>query len=269
MPEQTLSNIFRHVKTFFQPGYQYHGEVLVLLDGKVLPREIANGILNSVAKGRELPEKHSLRYVVWDMVQLPVIRGEQSCKKPYTERYADLKEFHQSGYVQLVKTKIVHSLPEAFEAYAEALKAGQEGIMLKSGDLMWKDHKTTKGCKLKLEVDVDLEITGFTEGKGKNANTFGAISMQTSDGLLKVDVSGMSDDMRLYIHLNRDKLLGTIATVKGNDVTKTTPASIFLPRLVELRADKVTADSYQMVVDAFESAKQCERSEVNAKMGVK
>ena len=40
-----------------------------------------------------------------------------------------------------------------------------------------------------------------------------------------------------------------------------------MPRLVELRGDKVTADTYQMVVEQFESAKQCERSEVNVKMG--
>lgn len=128
--------------------------------------------------------------------------------------------------------------------------------MLKCPSLMWKDHKTTKGCKLKLAVDVDLEITGFTEGRGKNASTFGAISMQTCDGLLKVDVSGMSDETRLYVHMNRDKLLGTIATVCANDVTKIEPASLSLPRLVEFRKDKTIADSLQQVIEQFDNAKQ-------------
>lgn len=255
MPEDYFANIFNHIKANFESGYQYHGEVLVLCDGEVLPREIGNGIANSIQKGGVLPEGDSLKFVVWDMVKLEVIQGNETCCQPYKERFTNLSVFTYNDSVSLVKTIVVHSLQDAFKVYQKALARGEEGVMLKSSDLMWKDHKTTKGCKIKLEVDVDLEIIGFTEGRGKNASTFGSISMQTRDGLLKVDVSGMSDELRLYVHLNRDKLLGTIATVCANDVTKTEPASLFLPKLVELRSDKVVADSLEEVVEQFENAK--------------
>ena len=255
MPEEPFAEIFNHIKTFLAPGYQYHGEVLVLKDGEVLPREIGNGIANSLLKGGSLPEGHTLQYVIWDMVELDVISGKNHCTVPYNLRFANLETYHYNDAVRLVKTIVIHSLKDAFKVYQKALASGQEGVMLKSSDLFWKDHKTTKGVKLKLEVDVDLEIVGYTEGKGKNASTFGSISMQTRDGLLKVDVSGMTDDLRLYVHLNRDKLLGTIATVCSNDVTKTEPASLFLPRLVELRTDKTVADSFEEVVAQFENAK--------------
>lgn len=255
MPEDCFADIFNHIKANFESGYQYHGEVLVLCNGEVLPREIGNGIANSIQKGGVLPEGHSLKFVVWDMVKLDAIQGNETCKHPYKERFTKLSNFAYNDSVSLVKTIVVHSLQDAFKVYQKALARGEEGVMLKSSDLMWKDHKTIKGCKLKLEVDVDLEIVGFTEGRGKNASTFGSISMQTRDGCLKVDVSGMSDDLRLYIHLNRDKLLGTIATVCANDVTKTEPASLFLPRLVELRSDKLVADSLEEVVEQFENAK--------------
>lgn len=255
MPQDCFADIFNHIKANFESGHQYHGEVLVLCNGEVLPREIGNGIANSIQKGGILPEGHSLKFVVWDMVKLEVIQGNEPCKHPYKERFATLSNFTYNDSVSLVKTIVVHSLQDAFKVYQKALARGEEGVMLKSSDLMWKDHKTTKGCKLKLEVDVDLEIVGFTEGRGKNASTFGSISMQTRDGLLKVDVSGMSDDLRLYVHLNRDKLLGTIATVCANDVTKTEPASLFLPRLVELRSDKAVADSFEEVIAQFENAK--------------
>lgn len=253
-PTEGFSKIFKHIKDNFLPGFQYHGEVLFLFEGKYLPREEGNGIVNHMSHGGDMPDGHEMVYIIWDMVPLDVIAGKKK-SLTYKERFELLRAAEFSDNVQLVKTSLVFSIQEAFRLYSVALANGEEGVMLKSSDLPWKNHKTTKGAKLKLAVDVDLEIIGFTQGKGKHVNTFGAISMQTRDGLLKTDVSGMSDDLRLWIHNNRDVVLGTIATIRGNDVTDSTPASIFLPVLAELRSDKKIADSLQDVIDQFENAK--------------
>lgn len=256
LPESPFADIFAHFKTFTRPGYQYHGEVLVIQDGKILPREIGNGITNSISKGGELPSDMKLKYVIWDMVKLSVINGDEGCSSNYKSRFAELQMIKQNDVVSLVESTIVNSLADAFKVYAKALASGQEGVMLKSSTLMWKDHTTKLGAKLKLEVDVDLVIKGFTAGKGKFVDLFGAVRCESSDGLLKVDVSGFSEEMRNYIDKNRANLLDTIMTVKGNEVMKGSPASIFLPRFAELRSDKKKADTYQQVLDQFENAKQ-------------
>jgi DNA ligase-1 len=254
-PEKFFSDIFKHIKTFFPAGYQYHGEVLVDHNGKYLPREEGNGITNSIAKGGELPSGMKLVYVIWDAVPISHIDSGVSNTR-YSVRFSLMNSLHYSDVVKLAKTKVVNSMKGAFVVYNEALAAGEEGIMLKSGDLPWKDHTTSLGAKLKLSVDVDLKIVGFTEGNGKYADLFGAVMCETSDGLLKVNVSGFKEDVRKQIHATRAALLGTIMTVTGNEVMLGTPASIFLPRFAELRADKKTADTLQQVIDQFENAKQ-------------
>ena len=207
-----------------------------------------------------LEEGYTPVYYVWDMVELAVIQGEKLCTTEYEQRFEKLSEIvKDTTNVVLVKSKRVHSIEGVYELYAKALAARQEGVMVKRPSLLWKNGTTADGAKLKLEVDVDLRIKGFTKGNGKFASTFGAIEMESSCGALQTDVSGMSDELRLYIQLNRDNLLGTIGTVRANDITKSTPAALFHGRLIELRTDKTLADSLEEIIDQFE----------NAKMGVK
>ena len=255
LPSEYLSDIFATIKSFYATDMQYHGEILVKRDGKILPREIANGIVNSISKNGAMADGCSLMYVIWDMVSLKDIEAGISHTK-YGDRFAKLSSFKQDGHVKLVESTLVHSKEEAFAVYSKSLSEGKEGVMLKCYDLPWKDHKSTRGCKLKLEVDVDLEIIGFTEGKGKRSNTFGAITCKSSDRLLSADVSGFDDETLLYAHVNRDKLIGTIMTVKANEVMKGSPASLFLPRWSEFRQDKTKADTYQEILDQFENAKK-------------
>lgn len=256
LPEKYLNSIYGELNSNFPYGYQYQGEILVIGEDGFLPREVSNGLMNSICKGGELPSGVYLYFIIWDMIPLEVIEGSVDCKQTYRSRFIGLASLIRDwGSISIVKTKRVHSLEEAFKVYQQALAGGEEGIMLKDHSLLWKDHKTTKGVKLKLEVTVDLEIIGFTTGKGKNANTFGAVSCQSREGLLKVDVSGFSDEMRLYTNLHREELLGTIMSVSGNDLTKIEPASIFLPRFKELRTDKTVADSLEEIQAQFELAK--------------
>ena len=257
-PLDQFSELFRQAVTFFAYGYQYHGELIVLdSDDNVLPREIGNGMLNSVLKGGVIPKGHYVKFIAWDMVDLDVIEGNAKCDNPYHQRLSHLSSLRQSDSFEVSKTRIIYSLDEAYQHYQELLAEGQEGSIIKNPNMLWRDGTSKEQLKLKLEFEVDLKITGFTQGNGKNANTFGSISMESSDGLLKVDVSGMSDDLRMYAHLHRDELLGTIATVKANDITKSSPASLYLPRLVDFRSfEKSEADSFERIVEQRENAKR-------------
>ena len=194
-----------------------------------------------------------------DMVELDVVEGHKKCSTPYRERYTRLCKVPYTDCFAVGETRIIHNLDEAYQHYRELLEQGQEGSIIKNPNMLWRDGTSKEQLKLKLEFEVDLKITGFTQGNGKNANTFGSISMESSDGLLKVDVSGMSDDLRMYAHLHRDELLDTIATVKANDITKSSPASLYLPRLSEFRLDKTEADSFDQIVEQREAAKRGEK----------
>jgi len=87
---------------------------------------------------------------------------------------------------------------------------------------------------------------------------FGSITCRTSDQLLEVNVSGFSDELRNDIFNRKDELYGTIMAVRSNNIMPPTTSnglySLFLPRFVEFRKDKTTADSLQQVKDQFDSA---------------
>lgn len=255
-PEE-FSELISHAETYFERDYQYHGELLVVNSvGDILPREVGNGLLNSVLKGGSLPDGYFAKFVAWDMVDLAVIEGNAKSTKPYVDRFKQLCSIPKSESFDTVETKRIFSLEQAFEHYRDALSRGLEGTIIKNKDALWRDGTSREQLKLKLEVDVDLEIIGFTQGNGKNTDTFGSVETATRDRLLKVDVSGFTDEMRLYIHLHRDELLGTIMTVRGNEIMYGDTSSIFLPRFCELRTDKTVSDSFAEVVEQFENAKK-------------
>lgn len=260
-PVGSFENICDNIKAGFIKGFQYHGELLVEKSGTLLPREIGNGILNSVLQGGQFEDNVYPVYHCWDTIPLDIVAPKCKYNVPYSERYKSLKEQCETiknAYVQLVETRIVYSMEEALEHYKEVLAKGLEGTILKFPEAIWKDGTSKEMIKLKLEVDVDLNMVGFIEGNGKNADTFGSIICESSDGLLSVNVSGFTDDMRKMIWDNRDDMMGKIITVKSNNIMKPSENnenhSLFLPRFVEIRNDKDYADGLESIFEQFESA---------------
>ena len=250
----------------FLPGTQSHGELLVFENGRELPRQIGNGMLNSIAQGGSFDEGLTPVYVVWDQIHLESAVPKGSCNTPYSNRLESITKqikAANSPFLKLVDLKLVYSMDEAVAHYIELLSQGYEGTILKEPSAIWKDGTSKLQVKLKFETEIDLMIIGFNPGNGKNAGLFGSILATTSDGLLEVGVSGFKDlkqsgiMTRSEIWDKRDELVGTIMTVTSNSLMKPTvdggKYSIFLPRFKEFRRDKTEADSLQKVIDQFES----------------
>ena len=261
MPSEPFTALHEEIKKFFPTNTQTHGELLVMKNNSVLPREIGNGILTSVLKGGSFESDETPVLLVWDQIAF----GADSDSRPYVDRYVALRDqVQKSTLCAMIETRVVHTLDEAYAHYSEMLALGMEGTILKNPEGMWKDGTSKDQVKLKLEVDVDLLITGFTAGKGKNEITFGSITCQSSDGQLVVNVSGFKDKKerglltRQEISDKKDQFIGTIMTVRANAVmppTKSNPLySLFLPRFTEFRSDKTEADSLQQVIDQFDNA---------------
>jgi DNA ligase-1 len=258
IPLDTIDYLEKKIKEQLQPGTQTHGEMLVSREGKILAREVGNGVINSIIKGGSSLESDDHVFVrVWDQIPIKSAVTKGKWKEPYSRRLAALEKQVDFHVIQLVDTRIVHSLEEANRHYSEMIERGFEGTIIKNPHAIWKDTTSKDQIKLKLEVEVDLRVTGFTEGKGKNADLFGAMVAETSDGLLEVGVSGLDDDTRAKIHRERKDWADSIITVRANSImygNEKRKHSLFLPRFIERRDDKSEADSFQRVVDQFAAA---------------
>ena len=230
-------------------GLQYHGELLVLRDGQVLPREIGNGVLNSVLSGGNFASNERPIYMIWDAIPLQSVVTKGKYEVAYIKRLAAINrmlKLKAGEYVAMIDTRVYHSLSDAYGHYRELLLKGKEGTIIKNPHAIWKDGTSKEQVKLKLEFEVELEVVGFEAGNGKNADTFGALQCQSSCGQLKVNVSGFTDAKRLEIHENRDDWTGGVITVRANSIMRPSESSefhsLFLPRFIERRLDKTTAD---------------------------
>lgn len=257
IPNDKLQNLIT-AAVGFTKNTRTNGELMVEENGKILPREIGNGILNSIAKGGDFknPNQKAV-YIVWDHIPLDHALQSIDYVVPYVERLDDLERLINPGDIRLIETKIVNSYAEALEHYQEMLARGLEGTVIKTKTGTWKDGTSKDQVKMKLEADVDLEIIALNPGNGKNADTFGSVLCMTSDKKLEVNVSGFSDEKRLEIFNNWNTIKGKIMVVKSNCMMKPTGKSetwsLFLPRFVEIRDDKTVADTLQQVKDQFES----------------
>jgi len=258
-PTEQFGHLLKEIAETLLPNTQSHGEFLIKRDGKVLPREIGNGILNSVLKGGTFDAGDIPTISIWDQIPLSEVKTKGKYNAPYTTRYHSLEtQLTNSKLLNLIDTRIVHSIDEAYTHYREMLSKGKEGTILKNPTAIWKDSTSKEQVKLKLEITVDLEVVAFLVGNGKNSNTFGSILCKTSDELLEVAVSGYTDKQRLALWNDKDNIIGKIMAVKSNAIM--TPSgngkhSLFLPRCVECpRLDKNIADSLEDVKSQFESA---------------
>lgn len=274
-PIEPFSKLVEAVKASITAGTQCHGELLVVKRGVIQPREIGNGILNSVLSGGEFEADESPLYLVWDQIPLSAVKPKGTFAMPYFERLFNLKEQLNSnanlltvdseqkyGSIALIETRMCHTLADAYAHYRLLLGKGREGTIIKNPHAVWKDGTSKEQVKLKLEVDVDLQVVSIVPGKegGKNEGRAGSMTCRTSCGQLVTDVTVKNDAMRDRIDSNPTDWIDRIIVVRANSIMPPSDSnashSLFLPRMVETdyRTDKTVPDSLQRVRDQFDSA---------------
>lgn len=242
------------------------GELLVYADeyskSALLDRKTGNGILNSVLKSGDTGLDHlQFHMTVWDFLTPEEFKAGKS-ENDYTSRLMKLEEIFMDNDIKNaneIETCAVTSLDEAYEIYSNHTMDGKEGAVLKTTSFLWKDG-TSKDCvKLKIEFEIDLEITGVVEGSGKATGMMGALQLKSSCGKLVTDVgTGFDDLTRKQFWQGRDDLIGMIVAVKANDIISKRDRdtkSLFLPVFLECRVDKKIADSLEQCVKILASAK--------------
>ena len=161
--------------------------------------------------------------------------------------------------IRPIEFKIVENIQEALKYTSEIMLAGFEGTILKNFDAPFRDGTSPDQLKLKLEIEADVRITGFTPGTGKNSEYFGAITFENDEGTVRgqVGVSSMPVKLRDWIHENRDSMIGKIMEVQFNDLTRASTSETWAfshPRFIELRTDKDEADTLEKILNTREMA---------------
>lgn len=192
----------------------------------------------------------SIRYTVWDIITVDEYYDNVS-KVKYNKRLEllnNLLDEYKPTMVTLIESIEVNTKDEAIQHFKQKLLEGQEGTILKSQKGIWKDGKPKWQCKMKLEIDLDLKIVGFNYGTvgSKNENLISSLTVQTSDGLLETRPAGINEEQMHYITNNKEKLIGSIVTVKCSGLSNDREGnnSLLHPVFIDFRDDKTEADSF-------------------------
>lgn len=230
------------------------GELVVVeSNGSVMPRKKGNGLLNRAIKGTITNDiSDQVRFRVWDLIDSKSFKIGYDVM-PYRLRLSMLKgyvDLQPSKYYEVIEGKEVSNIDQAREYFAEALAKGEEGIMLKDMESSWEDKRSKYVLKFKSELECEVEVIGWNPGTPgtKNEHKMGSLICASSDRKVEVSISGFSDELRDEITNNIDDWIGNIISVRYNERISSKEKgredkdSLFLPRFLEQRNDKDTAD---------------------------
>lgn len=248
--EVTVHNRFDFLAKY--EGYVIDGEILsVGKDGKFRDRKTSNGIYNKAVRGTiSKEEAATLHFVVWDMIPLADFRKGKS-NIPYRDRFANVTEVvadssaKNKEAISLVASKEIDTIDEAMDFYADRLREGEEGAMLKLLDAPWEDRRSKAVLKLKEIKDATLLCVGV-KPHSKNPNLIGSLECITSCGLLEVSIgTGLSGEDR---ERDPEYFLDKLIDMKYNQLIlgrDSTIYSMFLPVYRSIREDVAEADTLE------------------------
>lgn len=152
------------------------------------------------------------------LIDIRAIHGKSLINEPHRLRRAILrwvyakyiKPLDPHGYIRLTEE---FTLQDPRQVFNKIVTSGGEGIIIKREDALYIPGKkpANNWIKGKKKITHDVFMLGLNEGTGKNENLFGSIRFgHMVDGKV-VECgncsSGLSDDMRLHIYNNADKMI--------------------------------------------------------------
>lgn len=271
-----LSEELKHL-----PNCVIIGEALIIDAGKVYDRKTGNGMITSYIKREATLESLQkkvdsaktqpqfaksildqqlrvqkfdttdgmINFQVWDSLTLEEFE-EGLSTRPYTERFGEaIRLSFMTQSLLPIPSYRVYSMKEAQAIAEEFISEGGEGAVIKKRDAIWQDGTSKDMVKIKEVYDADLYCVGVKLGKGKYEGKIGSLTLQTSCGRIEVDCgSGLTD---LDRKKSPEEFIGKIIEIQYNKFIqskKDKPASLYLPRFVEVREDKNTTTSYEEIV---------------------
>lgn len=214
--------------------------------------KVAGIVSSNISNGySEAIEEDQLVLVVFDLIKYTDFIGETKSKSQ-AERLLDLQKLYTVNNperIELSPAVTVYSYDKVKELTDAYIASGKEGTIIKDPKASYKKGKTSAWIKQKAINDCTLVCVGVTAGTNKREGKVGALMMETSDKLIKVNVgSGLTDEMvELY---TKYPPIGRCFDVLFNTVSRNSDSqqmSLRLPRLKGERIDVKEADTFEKI----------------------
>ena len=212
----------------------------IVLDGEIMSEEGFQKMMRMFST-EDQPANRDTYLAVFDMIPLKEIKEKKVVEISQTERYKNLLKL-EKALLKVSDGKIIIVKKHEFDLDTEkgkhdfavfnqtALMMRYEGIMVKDPKGYYTADKRTKAwLKFKPFVSVTVKIVGYKPGKeGKYEHLFGSILCEGTDfdpidkvaKKIKCAVSGMTDEMRNWIHNHRDECIGRLIEVYADSFTQ-------------------------------------------------
>ena len=244
----------------------FDGEVVVLRKGRA-DFQLAIERLNAPRERIPyLAKRFPASYVVFDILSY---RGRALLREPLMRRKEILRRALREGEHVAIADFVEEHGEACFEA---ALRLGLEGVVAKRKQSLYEPGKRSDDwLKIKRIKSVDCIIVGFTKGKGRREQSFGALLLALYDGkaLRYVGKVGTGFDEAMLrslrerlesLHVPMLELRGyegeaclvkpeLVAEIAYDSVTR--DLRLRMPRFVRLRPDK---HAYECTVEQLEEA---------------
>jgi len=232
------------------PDGVYVGELTVK---GVKDRALGNGMLNS----NEV-EDGLIKLDLWDYVTLEEYSNaalKVKNKTEYLDRFDELSKLlnqNKGSSIKCIESYEVFTVQEALSYVSKWMSEGLEGGVLKNTSAKFKNGTSTEQLKMKLCIDTEMRIVGFTEGKSgsKREGKVGAVKFANDEGTVKGQCSGFTDAELNKMTKHPDDYIDSVMTVQFNDLSKAQSHDYFAlshPRFVEIRKDKDETDTLETV----------------------
>ena len=193
------------------------GRKQIVLDGEV----VGEGFFETMGQVRQ-KQGGAGNIVFWIFDALTHAEYHGGKNTPYRQRRSRVERIGATNHPMLktVPSKLCESVGEIETAYAAALGAGHEGLMVKDVNAGYERKRSHAFMKIKVAASEDLHVVGAAEGDGRHAGRLGCLVCRYRGAEVRVG-TGFSDAQRdaLWRIHAAGKLLGRIAEVGYHECT--------------------------------------------------
>jgi DNA ligase-1 len=131
-----------------------------------------------------------------------------------------METYNHLDKIKKVPQELVYDIEDIEKLENKYISEGYEGLMVLPNIPYYKGRKANSLMKLKRVETMDATVIGMYEGTGKYVGKMGGITvLQDNDEVCDIG-SGFTDEDRDYMWKNRDDIIGRIAEIKYQEMTK-------------------------------------------------
>lgn len=199
-----LTHVTRFLESYLPEG--------IVLDGEIYEHGKPLQTLASLAK-RKQPGTENLRYHVYDCID----EGTFQERYRLAERTVDHAGGDGVGPIVMVKNRLVSSLDDVWEHFAEFREQGYEGAMLRLLDAPYEAGNRSANL-LKVKARNDDEFLVYDVEEDRNGNALLCCAMP-SGKKFKTSAPG-NFDQKKFVLAHRDQFVGRMVTVEYANLTQ-------------------------------------------------